>query len=306
MLIMIWFWSAVGMQVLCVLHVLAVWFTKSHFPQKRWVQICWAYCIGALPPLWLALSSIAFVAEWKGERHKHWFYYVHDGEAGMVLVPFLLFTAVILSRALTNTRFRLRSRGTLIGLWISAAVCAWYVIAILFFKYVEAGDAGDSHPYWLFFPGVSGLNYMLIARMMQRESRARVGTYQLPAWLVSFVVALIAKFWVAIRFYRSLPDEKPQSCFVVSAAATGHPWLVRSWQHPELHKPVNRQWQRFKAFEESLRLRTPQLHARLRSVYNIIGPCIACGIRNPWTADFIYLALKPLELLVAICDLGED
>jgi hypothetical protein len=301
MIIMLWFWSGVITQALCTLHLLMVDWTGSSFPQRRWVQIWWTYSIGALPPLWHALSSIAFEADWKGERERHWFYYIHDSAAGLVLVPFLLVAGLLISRALTNTVFRRRSSATLLVLHTCVAICAWYVLAIIFFDYVGAGDGSGPAVLFVLFPAVSGLNYILLGRMMKRECAERSWTMGFVyAWCSSLVVALVAKVILARRFYAQLPDEN-QSCFVVSAAARGHVWLVGSWRHPELGKPVNRQWQRFKALEDMLRLQSPRFHARFRRVYGVLGPCVACGVRNAWVADLVYLALKPLELIAVLC-----
>lgn len=296
----IWFWGGVIAQAICGVHVITTAAKKWSVSTRRWVQVWWAYSIGALPPLWQALSSLAFVAEWKGDRERHWFYYIHDESAGLVLVPFLLITALFVSRALTNEAFRRRSVATLVMLLTSAAICAWYSVSVLFFQFTEAGSVhGVARLSWLFFPGVSGLNYLLLSLMIWRELERKPPAISfLLGWFGSLAVALVAKVILAMRFYEQLPDERPH-CFVVSAAATGHRSLVRSWLHPTLGKPVNRQWERFKAFENALALRSPQLHRGLRAVYNRIGPMVARRIGNPWLADLVYLALKPLEWCVA-------
>jgi hypothetical protein len=296
----IWFWGGVIAQTICAVHVITAAVKKWPVSSRRWIQVWWAYSIGALPPLWQALSSVAFVAEWKGDRHRHWFYYIHDESAGLVLVPFLLLTALFVSRALTNEAFRKRSVATLVMLLTSAAVCAWYCVSVLFFQFTDAGNVhGVAVLAWLFFPGVSGLNYLLLALLIWRDMERRPPAISfLVVWFGSLILALVAKVVLAMRFYEQLPDERPD-CFVVSAAAKGHRSLVRSWQHPTLGKPVNRQWERFKAFENALALRSPQNHRRLRAVYNRVGPVVACGIRNRWLADVVYLALKPLEWCVA-------
>jgi hypothetical protein len=302
----VWFWGCVIAQAICTVYVITATVAKWPLSQRRWVQIWWAYSVAATPVLWHALSAFAFVAEWKGERAWHWFYYIHDEMAGLILVPFLLITALFVSRALTNEGFRRQSTTTLIMMLSSAAICAWYTISVLLFDFTNSGMVDDVNMLaWLFFPTVSGLNYVLVALMFWRESERRAPKVGFViAWVGGIFAALVAKVILAMRFYVQLPDEKP-GCFVVSAAAKGHPSLVGSWQHPELNKPVNRQWERFKAFEDVLALRSPQIHRALRGVYNRIGPVLACGVRNPWMADAVYLALKPLEYsVVAIGWLG--
>lgn len=87
-------------------------------------------------------------------------------------------------------------------------------------------------------------------------------------------------------------------CFVVSAAAKGHPKLVKSWIHPNIGKPVNRQWYTFKHFETLISVYFPKIHHILRYVYNRVGPFVAKRIHYTWQADLIYLLLKPLEWLI--------
>lgn len=58
---------------------------------------------------------------------------------------------------------------------------------------------------------------------------------------------------------------------------------------------VNRQLCVANAFEQLLEERTPCLHKKIRSFYNQYGYPISQWITNPWSADVIYLMMKPLE-----------
>lgn len=109
-----------------------------------------------------------------------------------------------------------------------------------------------------------------------------------------FLSGMILKFPVAFVTYKSLPDNPP-TCFIVTAAARGHSNLVGSWIDPQTQFPINQQLLQFRAFEAWLQVRLPDTHARVRRLYNCIGPAIAGRIDSPWKADIMYCLLKPVE-----------
>ena len=126
-------------------------------------------------------------------------------------------------------------------------------------------------------------------------------------WRVSLSAILIAFAWLSANFaawrmailaaieeYSRLPTEAPPRCFIVTAAAQGHPRLVGSRDLGQAF-PVNRQLQRLKAAELVLAVTLPRTHRRLRRLYNRVGPRVARGIHTAWLADVSYLLLKPLE-----------
>ena len=63
---------------------------------------------------------------------------------------------------------------------------------------------------------------------------------------------------------------------------------------------VNRQLLVANAFEDLLAERLPGAHRRLRHFYDIYGYPLARQIRSRWTADLVYLLMKPLEYLFVI------
>jgi hypothetical protein len=116
-------------------------------------------------------------------------------------------------------------------------------------------------------------------------------------------LGISAPFWVATawntrRIFDALPPEPP-SCFIVTAATRGHPAIVGPLVELAPGSRVNHQLVRFWRFEASWRGRHPASHAAVRRVYDRIAPWIAACIRSRWQADLVYLALKPLELVVA-------
>jgi hypothetical protein len=101
----------------------------------------------------------------------------------------------------------------------------------------------------------------------------------------------------AQQVYAELPDEPP--CFVVTAASQGHPAVVGR-RAPVLRggrlRLANQQLRELWAFEDRLAARAPRLHARLRTVYNVVGPVVARQVRGPWAADLMFLALWPAQV----------
>ena len=111
------------------------------------------------------------------------------------------------------------------------------------------------------------------------------------AWYVSWKAAIDLMFEV----YGTLPTSR--NCYVTSAAANGHAMLVGSNRAGAKDCDiVTLQMQRCKFFEICLATACPQVHSRIRCIYDEIGPPLAklCG-RNVWFADATYLALKPIE-----------
>ena len=88
--------------------------------------------------------------------------------------------------------------------------------------------------------------------------------------------------------------------YLCTVAAGGHRRLVRPLRmgvrhgHPVI---VNRQLCVANAFEQVLEERTPRLHQAVRGFYDKYGFPVARLIRSPYTADLIYLLMKPLEWL---------
>jgi hypothetical protein len=105
-------------------------------------------------------------------------------------------------------------------------------------------------------------------------------------------IGLFAASWfVAIRrareLYASLPAEPGDGCYVATAAARGHRWLVGDAQLAT-----------FKTAEHALQARLPRLHRALRAAYDRLGPPVARRVVSPWLADLAYLSLKPGEWLL--------
>lgn len=136
----------------------------------------------------------------------------------------------------------------------------------------------------------------------QRSSTPKVES----GWIRFLPVALVGAFISSVQLsaklaelYReTLPRPAPQDCFIATAAAQGHPSVVRSWEiqtEDGQATRVNRQLLVLKEFESSIRESAPRSHMALRFVYNRVGPIGARLIRPKVLADVAYFLLKPVE-----------
>ncbi|HET9912013.1 MAG TPA: DUF6688 family protein [Anaerolineales bacterium] len=121
--------------------------------------------------------------------------------------------------------------------------------------------------------------------------------FGLTAWLAAYAVAWRFDILKMYELYAALPKEPP-NCYIATAAACGHPYVVGSWTIQRVDgksMQVNRQLQRLKCAELALMAIQPRLHGLLRRIYDVIGRRLARSIQNPLLADAAYLLLKPWE-----------
>jgi hypothetical protein len=152
-------------------------------------------------------------------------------------------------------------------------------------------------PYWAF------LAYVFMSlRVRRRATVSPRSNAAKAAGAASWTAAYSASWWLAVRraadVYATLP-EKPPDCYVATAAARGHPWLVKSarvWT-PRGSALVNDQIRTLKCAELALKALAPRAHRAVRALYDIFGPLLAREIRGPVAADLVYLSLKPVEWL---------
>jgi len=265
------------------------------------------------PTAMLLLATGAFESDWKGMKGLGWWGVIHEGYAGAMLFPIWAVSQLSLFGAIVGRERLHKSKPNFLMMGILAAICLWYGYSTLFERFTSTyGGEGDPSGRAMFamIPLLPG--FVLILMMVRVWRRGELsGNWWLPTSILGpgVVASLIAKFYAAQRLFDSLPDVEPHRCFIVTAAASGHPWLVGS--RPDLRTGLreNRQLRRMRAFESLLQSLAPRFHRRLRQVYNIVGPVVANRIRTPLAADAIYLALKPLEwaaiLVVRVCALGD-
>ncbi|KHD05565.1 hypothetical protein PN36_10345 [Candidatus Thiomargarita nelsonii] len=254
-----------------------------------------------IPALMFFLASV-FTARYRWEKGDHWFYYIHDQWAGLVLMPVYLIASISLARSLFDEEYMATSRANYIMVATLAAIAAWYTYATLALNLTKT-DMTDI-PILAIVPAAACLNYLAFLFIVKKMGRLQsINPLFAFIWFSTLIASLIAKYPLAKSIYQNISEEIPRDygdCFVVSAAAKGHPCIVQSWMNSTIGKPVNRQWYIFKRFEAMLALNFPQIHRILRRIYNRLGPFIAKQIRYPWQADIVYLLLKPMEWAVFI------
>jgi hypothetical protein len=151
-------------------------------------------------------------------------------------------------------------------------------------------------------PGLSFLAYLKLSVHARRSAPAadlslkQSRTYALIGWAVAYAAAMALAVRRIIPLYDALPEHP--DCYVSTAAASGHRWLVRS--HPVRDVDgriilVNDQMRRLKCAELTLLAVAPGLHRWCRRIYDTVGPPLAGRITCSLLADLAYLSLKPAE-----------
>lgn len=103
--------------------------------------------------------------------------------------------------------------------------------------------------------------------------------------------------------YSNIPAPKPEMVeggghYLCTVSAKGHKKLVkpiRAGIRGGLRIPVNRQLLIANAFENILEQYMPIFHKVIRNFYDRYGYPISRHINSKWSADVIYLLMKPLE-----------
>jgi len=277
---------------------------------RSWLQMFRAMAavlFGILLPLAVFLVSGDFQPDWKGACRLNWVNCFHVGK--MVLLPVVLWAmagfyaadVIRVDRALLHTWERW---GVLNGAIVSG-VCLAHLAALMVVDNRTQNMVKDV--WWgLSFPLYTTVWYTYRAWQCWRlgpDPWMRSGCAvlpSLPCWIGSVLLSQ--------HLYKQLPDVAP-SCFVVTAASRGHPWLVGSgWARGDDGRLqcVNAQLICFRAMEAVWQRRSPVMHAAFRRVYNVWGYRAAGLIRTPWLADIAYLLLKPLEWLARIGTISPD
>ena len=98
----------------------------------------------------------------------------------------------------------------------------------------------------------------------------------------------------------SPPPIEYSGHYLCTVAAGGHKNIVKPLRYGKRHGHiivVNRQLQIANAFEELLAEYAPRAHRFIRAIYDKYGYPISKHITGKLRADFVYIIMKPLELL---------
>lgn len=250
--------------------------------------------IAISPLLMFGFSIFVFAAEYRADKGNGWFYLIHDGWAGATLAPLYIFATIILVVSLVDDTFRRNSQLTVLAAATLGGISTWYTFATLALNLPNL-DGDPVTGILALIPFTACLNYagyLVWLRVTGDFSFPNV--LVLGSWLSVFFVSLLAKIPLAKHLLISLPKEPPD-CFVVTAAARGHPAFVGSFYDPQRQRLATRQLLRLQRFEHLWATRLPRLHRLARCFYNYLGPRLAGRIHNAYVADFAYLCLKPVE-----------
>lgn len=108
----------------------------------------------------------------------------------------------------------------------------------------------------------------------------------------------------------SPPPVEYDAHYLCTVSLRGHRGLVKPIRYGIRRGNrivVNRQLCVENAFEQLLQERTPRFHKAVRHFYDTYGYPISKWITNPWSADVVYLIMKPLEwIFVAVLYLFDE
>ena len=256
----------------------------------RFFRALWLNGLGIMVPAFWFVASAGLIPEWKGACRYGAFSCFVVGK--LWLSPLVLWAlAAFYVRVVLKTRDPLQP-WIILGYWTGAVVSGVCLIhgVIAMWQWSWVG-------VYFVVPVLTALYYTVVARQLSASSKLKAGHYWstflagTPFWGLSI--------WQSIRTFDSLPEQAPD-CFVVTAAMRGHASLVGPFSSAIRcgHvREVNRQLLTFWTFEAVWSRRWPKSHQRFRRFYNAMGPRLARRISNPYLADAVFVALKPLEWL---------
>ena len=153
---------------------------------------------------------------------------------------------------------------------------------------------GIASPFWSFM--LAGQLALWLLKNYESKFTLLRGL-GLVAWLASYIYALRFNILKMYELYAALPPQPPD-CYIATAAAKGHPQIVRSktirLENGNLIK-VNSQLQHLKCLELAILAIAPKLHHWIRRVYDVVGRKLAVHIKNSFLADIAFLILVPVE-----------
>ncbi|MEZ6134473.1 MAG: DUF6688 family protein [Pirellulaceae bacterium] len=153
-------------------------------------------------------------------------------------------------------------------------------------------------------PSLAPVTYIRASWYVYKQSSGQpmrtAGIWAFGGWLAAWLLSWRLAVALMLDEYSKLPTTNP-NCYVCSAAAGGHSWLVGSKRDPVSGGIVSSQMQRLKFLELALNAGFPISHAALRAYYDRHGPRFGnyCR-RSVWLADLSYLILKPIEWIAIV------
>ncbi len=265
---------------------------------KRFFLAIFHSAVGILFPLFIFMMSFFLVPICKGECHHGWLDCFHVGK--LALTPLVLWASAAFYTVQILKPQRTPHAWVDLGIFIGAATStACFILGLVLH------DFQDAMLWWLLVPLYVSAWYLVLCIRVIRASRLNPVAYlitfagSLPLWGVSM-------FW-SKKVYLLLPDHfslrDHAGCFVVTAALSGHEWVVGPFLNVErrgMSRVANSQLATFWRFESLWALHCPRTHRVFRRFYNRLGPQIASRVTSRFVADVVYCLLKPLEAFAAV------
>ena len=265
---------------------------KKGYTDKQRFQRTSIMFFGIVLPLIAFFVSMFLTPAYKSHAELGWIDSFHLGK--IILTPLVFWAAAAFYSLIISDKEDNQEEWVVLGLPTGAFisfVCFVHAVAI----------ALEGSFLWLLGLSIIPL-YICVWYTKLSISLARIS--DAPSYRYMYALLGSLPFWglslyLSKEEYNSLATS-PQ-CFVVTAAGRGHSAVVGPFITIERRgesRQVNQQLVLFWRFEELWSQRTPRLHRLFRHGYNVAGPFIARRIQGKWTADVVYLALKPVEMLV--------
>jgi hypothetical protein len=291
-----WIDHKLWVEVASFILALAIPQALRNFSWRRLVKAVLFCVAGVFLPLLIFGASAILTPNWKGGCPLGWVDCFPTGK--LALTPLVIWAvasldALEIGQASQPQQIRWVQLGIFTGAIVSS-VCLGMGI-------VSGRAAGMDVRVWPVIVPVYVAAWFWI-RTIQMMRRQALEWWEYGAALLGSLPFWIGSVAWSRQVYSGLPDQPP-SCFVVTAATKGHRRLVGPFfttVHGSRIISANRQLISLWAFEALWRSRFPRSHRLMRAAYNTIGPRIAAGISNPWLADLMFLALKPIELAAGI------
>jgi len=259
---------------------------------KRFGWALLTAAFGVILPLAVFFLSVFLTPGSKSECENGWFDCFHTGK--LWLTPLVLWATGALYVREVFAPTPPYSQGLSHGLFMGVLVASGCSVYGWVWGHHSAGPEAT---VWLLVPSYLAVWYGIRLLQILECSRPTAKEYSL-SFLSSLPLWIISVLW-SQRIFESLTKNPPvTTCFVVTAATQGHPILVGPFVEicrNGYARRANHQLIALWSLEVKWQQHAPISHAAFRNIYNRVGPVIAQRITSPWSADVIYLALKPAE-----------